>query len=73
MSDLTAWDLRFNIIACIACVLKRGHPNVFYEEDEGLFRSTYRVVNKDYHSPDEVLNDLGLIHNTIFEENIKKS
>jgi hypothetical protein len=59
--EITAYDLRFNLMAFALCIYKRGHPNVTYEEDWELFDNNYIHFEKDYYSPEEVLNNLQLI------------
>lgn len=54
--ELTAWDLRYNIMALTLCFYKRGHPNVVYENNEEIFEEEYSIFEKDYYSPDEIIN-----------------
>jgi len=52
---MTAWDLKYNIAACVSCVLKKGHPKVYYENSDEEFEETYEEEEVNYYSPEEVL------------------
>ena len=57
--ELTAWDLKYNIRACMCTVLKKN-KNALYENDEFIFEKNYSA--EDYYSPDETLNAFSLIY-----------
>lgn len=61
-----AIDLKLNYWALILTVVKRGHPDVSYEDDPAIFEgenpsAKYEEIEKDYFSPEEIIKALKII------------